>query len=110
MPDNDDVLAGIDLSGIEHRPCPKRGVLTFWNLPDAFQRAEDASLENDHSQRHWRASVVRERPATEAERLLLAELGYTVPAELATRVQWLSDGMRRRTWPQIPETLEGLDP
>jgi hypothetical protein len=109
MADNGDTLVGVDLSGIEHRPCTKRGVLTFWHLPDAFQRAEDSTLENDKAQRHWRASAHRDRPASDAERLLLAHLGYVLPAELTTRVQWLSNGVRRRTWPQLPATLEGLD-
>ncbi|MBB2990253.1 hypothetical protein FHR72_001721 [Mycolicibacterium iranicum] len=51
-----------------------------------------------------------ERPATPVERALLLHLGYEVPATLHTRVQWLSDGVRRRTWPQIPATTEGLAP
>ena len=34
----------VDFSGIEHRPCPKRGVLTFWNLPYVAQLAEDGLL------------------------------------------------------------------
>lgn len=87
-----------------------RGVLVFDWLSAELQRAEDSTLDNDKAQRHWRASVYRDRPATETEQLLLTAVGYTVPAELTTRVQWLSNGVRRRTWPQIPATMEGLEP
>lgn len=97
----------IDLTGIgEHRPCPKRGILVFASLPPAVQRAEDATQDNDYEQRHWRASVHRTRPATATERALLEHLGYVLLAELTTRVQWLSDGVRNRSWPQ----LEGQQP
>ncbi|MEZ0339788.1 hypothetical protein ACAG25_07365 [Mycobacterium sp. pV006] len=99
----------VDLSGIgAHRPCPARGVLVFDSLPPAVQNAEDSRQEADFRSRHFRSNVVTERPATPTERALLAHLGYTVPATLHTRVQWLTDGVRRRTWPQIPATLEGL--
>ncbi|WP_131813663.1 hypothetical protein [Mycolicibacterium fortuitum] len=100
----------VDLTGIgEHQPCPKRGVLIFSSLPPQVQNAEDSCQEADYRNRHWRASVTTERPATATERALLAHLGYSVPTVLHARVQWLTDGVRRRTWPQIPETLEGLD-
>ncbi|GAA1225116.1 hypothetical protein [Mycolicibacterium alvei] len=104
MADSDIELAGIG----EHQPCPKRGVLVFASLPPAVQNAEDSRQEADYRNRHWRASVVTERPATATERALLTHLGYAVPTVVHTRVQWLSDGVRRRTWPQIPATLEGL--
>jgi hypothetical protein len=106
MTDIDD----IDLSGVEHRPCPKRGVLVFWDLPSQVQRLEDGTLENDSAQRHWLGSRVRIRSATDTERLLLTHLAYTLPTNLQTHVHWLSDGVRRRVWPQILETMEGLDP
>jgi len=108
QPDN----GAIDLAGIgEHQPCPKRGILVWSSLPPAVQNAEDSRQDADYRNRHWRASVVTERPATPVERALLLQLGLgPLPADLHTRVQWLSDGVRRRTWPQIPETMEGLDP
>lgn len=100
----------VDLSGIgAHRPCPKRGVLVFDGpLPPDVQNAEDSRADADFRGRHWRSSVTTERPATATERALLAHLGYELPEVLHTRVQWLTDGVRRRTWPQIPATLEGL--
>ena len=93
-----DPLENIDLSGIEHRPDPEHlGVLVFWNLPDVAQRAEDSTAENDAAQRHWRASVTRTRPSTEAERILLGHvLGHPVPSDLQTKVIFLSNGVRRR--------------
>lgn len=101
----------VDLSGIgAHRPCPARGVLVFDSLPPDVQNAEDSRADADYRGRHWRSNVTTERPATATERALLAHLGYTVPADLHTRVQWLTDGVRRRTWPQIPATTEGLTP
>lgn len=103
-------MTDIDLTDIgEHQPCPKRGVLVFSSLPPAVQNAEDSRQDADYRNRHWRASVATERPATPVERALLEHLGYSVPTTLHTRVQWLTDGVRRRTWPPIPETLEGLD-
>lgn len=101
--------SSIDLTGIgAHRPCPARGVLVFDHLPLDVQNAEDSRQEVDHRNRHWRSNVTTERPATPTERALLAHLGYELPEVLHTRVQWLTDGVRRRTWPQIPATLEGL--
>jgi hypothetical protein len=99
-----------DLSGAIHKPCKKRGVLVFHGLPDEVQRREDMTAESDSSQRNWRPSMIRVRPATSTERLLLSHLGYSLPASLQTNVRWLSDGVRRRFWPQLPQTLEGLDP
>lgn len=103
-------MADIDLSGIgAHRPCPARGVLVFDSLPPEVQNAEDSRQDADHRGRHWRSNVTTERPATATERALLAHAGYgPLPDVLHTRVQWLTDGVRRRTWPQIPATLEGL--
>ena len=100
----------IDLTGIgEHQACPKRGVLVFASLPSAVQNAEDSRQEADYRNRHWRASIATERPATPVERALLTHIGLgPLPADLHTKVQWLTDGVRRRTWPQIPATLEGL--
>jgi hypothetical protein len=101
----------IDLTGIgAHRPCPARGVLVFDSLPPDVQDAEDSRQEADYRNRHWGSRVSTERPASATERALLAHLGYELPTTLHTRVQWLSDGVRRRTWPQIPGTTEGLAP
>ena len=94
-----DPLAGIG----PQRPDDRRGWLQFESLPDAIQRAEDATLYNDYEHQPWRH--LRERSATPTERLLLEHLGYTLPAELTTRVEHLSPTIRRRTWPQL-ETQE----
>ena len=102
LTDDDGAVSDVDLTGIgEHKPDHWRGVLVFSHLPDLVQRAEDATAYADHEKRHWRTSVTRTRPATPTERALLAHLGYTLPAELETRVQWLTNGVRRRTWPQL---------
>lgn len=103
------MTTAIDLSGIQHRPCPKRGVLVFWNLPPELARREDSTQWADFENRPWSRHAYRDRPATDTEKLLLAHLGYTLPNDLTTRVQWLSDGVRRRWWEQIPQTMEGLD-
>lgn len=102
LTDDDGALTDVDLTGIgEHKPDHWRGVLVFSRLPDAVQRAEDATAYADHEARHWRASVTSTRSATLTERALLAHLGYSLPASLETRVQWLTNGVRRRTWPQL---------
>ncbi len=74
-----------------------RGNLVFDSLPPDVQNAEDSRQEVDYRNRHWRSNVTTERPETATERALLAHLGYTAPADLHTRVQWLTDGVRRRT-------------
>jgi hypothetical protein len=44
------------------------------------------------------------RPATETERTLLVELGYTWPAELLTAyVESITPGLRFRGWADITE-------
>ena len=48
----------------------------------------------------WRAFA---RPATPAERALLAHLGHTLPDELVTIVEHRSPGVRNRRWPQLIE-------
>lgn len=87
----------------EQRPGDPRGWLTFTWLADELQHAEDSTQFADYEARSWRASVPRHRPATATERKLLDYLGYTLPADLVTRVRWLSDGVRRRTWPQLED-------
>ncbi|KDF01933.1 hypothetical protein Y900_024140 [Mycolicibacterium aromaticivorans JS19b1 = JCM 16368] len=63
----------------------------------------------------WRAFA---RPATPAERVLLAHLGHAapsgadpvtiaddgLPAELITIVDWPTSGVRNRRWPQLETT------
>jgi hypothetical protein len=89
------------LEGIgAHRPRDIRGWLAFDPLPDGIQRAEDATLAADHTAQHW-LHHVRHRPATDTERALLAHLGYVVPAELETRVEYLTATVRNRRWPQL---------
>ncbi|CKI51649.1 hypothetical protein LTT02_21880 [Mycolicibacterium smegmatis] len=97
-------MTEIDLTGVgEHRPDHRRGLLVLAHLPDAVQRAEDATAYADYENRHYRASVTRTRPATPTERALLRHIGYTVPDDLTTVVEWLSNGVRRRTWPTLEE-------
>jgi hypothetical protein len=106
----------VDLSGVEHRPCKIRGVLTFWHLPAIIQNAEDSSQWRDqkHAHTYQRRLIGRRRyatrPATPAERALLLHLGYQLPTDhLTTYITWMG-AVRRRFWPQLPGSLNGLDP
>jgi hypothetical protein len=84
------------------RPNDRRGWLIFDSLPADLQAAEDATLGADHERLLDSMSADPfSRAATDTERQLLAHLGYTVPADLATRVHWLSPGVRNRRWPQL---------
>jgi hypothetical protein len=99
----------VDLTGIgEHRPDHRRGHLVFTSLPDAVQRAEDATAMADYENRHFRAVVTRTRPASATEKALLTHLGHQVPANLTTTVRWLSNGVRNRSWPKLGITPEGV--
>lgn len=98
-----------ELTGIEQLPQPDpRGWLAVRNLPDEFQRREDQTAHADYEARHWRASVVQHRRATEAEKALLTALGYYGghPANLITEVSWPSSGVRKRRWPQLEDTRQ----
>lgn len=96
----------------------RRGWLVFEYLPDDLQRAEDATQAADFDRRasgqvrrtsefdpyHGRRVWGYTRPATDTERALLEHLGYTLPAELETRVQFITETLRRRRWPQLENT------
>jgi hypothetical protein len=96
----------------------RRGWLVFESLPDDLQRAEDATQAADFALAgsfsvRWsrivdpdRGHVVRyfTRPATTAERTLLEHLGHTLPETLETRVEYLTETLRRRRWPQLEIT------
>jgi hypothetical protein len=89
-------------------------------LPDDLQRAEDSTQHADFvngAYVDWRSEQEPvtgawfdffERPATDTEKALLTSLGYTVPADLTTRVSFPSPLVRRRRWPAL-ET-EGSTP
>jgi hypothetical protein len=92
-----------------------RGWLCFEYLPSWLQNAEDSTLAADDAR--WRETLGRSnfhwpgrsfsRPASVAERTLLEHLGYELPEELATLVEYVASGVRRRTWPQLEsETTE----
>lgn len=81
-------------------PDPYRGWLCFTSLPDDLQRAEDATLAHDN-QDCRSAARCYDRPATEAERTLLAHLGFDLPDELTTHVDRLTSSVRRRRWPAL---------
>src|SRR6478672_1060116 len=73
-------------------------------LPDALQRAEDATQVADKDRRRLLDPRGHERPATPVERQLLEHLGHgPPPAELVTKVSWPSQSCRRRTWPQLEQ-------
>ncbi|QFS93541.1 hypothetical protein FIV07_22510 [Mycobacterium sp. THAF192] len=101
----------------------RRGWLVFEQLPDDLQRAEDATQAADFGRRdaaitdplrelgvrrvyefdpfHGYKVWVIYRPATATERTLLEHLGYELPDELETRVQHITETLRRRTWPAL---------
>jgi hypothetical protein len=87
-----------------HQPDPYRGWLVFDYLPEDLQRAEDATMAADAALADHDLKVWRHRPATPAERALLAHLGYELPTELHTRVQWRNGTLRQRRWPQLEPT------
>ncbi|MDX1883050.1 hypothetical protein [Mycolicibacterium sp. 120270] len=99
-----------------HRADDPRGLLLFEWLPDDLQRHEDATQAHDFSRGiggpdvrrafefdpfHGRRVWAFYRTATPTERLLLEHLGYELPAELETRVQYITETLRRRTWPAL---------
>jgi hypothetical protein len=98
-------------------PEDPRGWLTFSEpLPDDLQRAEDSTQHHDFCGCHpdWTSEFddtvgawvdFFTRPATDTEKTLLTELGYTIPEDLTTRVSFPSPLVRRRRWPQL-ETQE----
>lgn len=88
----------------EHTPDPYRGVLCFSHLPDDLQRAEDATLAHDNIDCRNPARCY-DRQATDAERTLLAHLGFDVPDELLTHVDRLTPSVRRRRWPALEQAL-----
>ncbi|CAM2885091.1 hypothetical protein BST27_08195 [Mycobacterium intermedium] len=86
-------------------PNDPRGWLVFESLPPELQRAEDATQYHDF-QRHGRpqridGKWVWVRPATATERELLEHLGFELPDELETHVEWKTETLRRRTWPAL---------
>jgi len=84
-----------------------RGWLVFHGLPDAIQKAEDATQAADHRYQREHGRRRWSRPATPTERLLLEHLGYELPAGmLVTHIEYVTDSLRRRTWP----TLETQQP
>jgi len=85
-----------------------RGWLCFAALPAEIQRQEDQTQNFDYERRHWRPSVHRTRPATEAEKALLTYLGFTVPEDLETIVTYPSGGIRRREWPALAKQREAM--
>lgn len=83
------------------QPDP-RGVLAFRWLPDWLQALEDSRQDADHREsRNHRSAWTR--PATPQERLLLLHLGYPVPETVTTTVEYLTTGVRRRTWDAVTE-------
>lgn len=104
-------------------PDDPRGWLTFAApLPDDLQRAEDATQHADYVSSESPLSAAQRaagmyralesdsagspirvlyRPATPTERFLLETLGYQLPEQLSTRVEYLSATMRNRRWPTL---------
>jgi hypothetical protein len=104
-----------DTIGTQYPQPDPRGWLVFDSLPADLQRAEDSTQNADYFRADGRGIKLAydrdariwyfDRPATDTERTLLAHLGYTLPEQLTTRVDYASETLRRRTWPQL-ETQE----
>jgi hypothetical protein len=100
-----------DTIGAQYPQPDPRGWLVFDSLPPDLQRAEDATQHSDYGrgvrggarlQFHRDTRIwYFERPATDTERVLLQHLGYQLPDELITRVDYATETLRRRTWPQL---------
>jgi hypothetical protein len=83
-------------------PDHPAGLLAGWHHHQscALLALEDARAVADDDQLDGRTRVTR--TATETERTLLAELGFTWTTEpLLTTVKALTPGVRRRLWPDI---------
>ena len=80
-----------------------RGWLRFQWLSRDLERSEDQTLHADHQGVEEDALLpyTFTRPATDTERILLAHIGHTLPADLETTVCWLSVGVRNRRWPSL---------
>lgn len=101
--------------GAQYPQPDRRGWLAFHGLPNELQNAEDATQAADYQRRtspktRWSTESDPEtrkavwyftRPATATERALLDHLGYTVPIDLQTRVQFHTETLRQRRWPQL---------
>ncbi|MBZ4620990.1 hypothetical protein [Mycobacterium avium] len=106
--------------GAQYPQPDPRGWLVFESLPADLQLAEDSTQHADYARQNFGDGICRqfdrdarvwfwERPATDAERTLLEHLGYTLPDQLTTRVRYVSETLRRRTWPAL-ETQEVTTP
>lgn len=82
------------------QPDP-RGILVFDWLPPDLQNAEDSTQDCDITRARRDYWGQWSRPATPTERTLLEHLGYVLPTDLRTRVQYLTEGVRHRSWPQL---------
>lgn len=106
---DDDAVAEADLSGLVHRGWTDvRGWLVYDRpLPPPLQQREDSRQHADDEHPHWPGTHWT-RPATLAERLLLASLGFVVPPGLQTVVRFPSGGVRRREWPALVSQFERM--
>lgn len=82
------------------QPDP-RGWLVFEVLPADLQSAEDARTMADYEHAHDTGRGRFVRAATVTERALLEHLGHVLPESLNTRVEYLTEGIRCRTWPTL---------
>ena len=95
--------------GAQYDQPDPRGWLVFHGLPAMLQAMEDATQAADVALANRDLLPWRTRPATDAERALLQHLGYTLPDDLHTRVQWRHGTIRQRRWPQLETTFPETD-
>jgi hypothetical protein len=94
-------MASSEMGSQKPQPDP-RGWLVFDRLPNDLQRSEDSRSDADityQRTRNWGGPW--SRSATQTERVLLEHLGFELPADLKTRVHYLTPGVRHRSWPQL---------
>lgn len=92
-----------------------RGWLVFEHLPAELQRLEDQRAQLDRElygslSSPWKRDGISlwtlrgTRAATDTERALLAHLGYDIPDDLDTVVDF-TPGVRNRRWPQLEQEI-----
>ncbi|MGA5540789.1 hypothetical protein ACPCIR_02970 [Mycobacterium sp. NPDC051198] len=101
-------MSDIDVIGEHYGFDDTRGWLVFSHLPDELQRQMDQTAADDWERRGWRPSMKRTRPASAAEKTLLAHLGFNLPSNLDAVVRYISVSVRRVDFPQLQDQLEAL--
>lgn len=85
----------------QHLPDDPDHLVTYAHTSTcSLARQEREQLAADLARHRKRGRAVWHRPATEAERALLAATGVAIPSStpLFARVEWIGPDLRLRTW------------